>query len=113
MDHYDGVSFYNADGSFNLNDNGVQQTYVLKKLGLEQTNSKPQMIEGLRIYPTDVLTPEDPKRNPIAYTKNTLAIHHFEASHYDGELMEQRIITLHNNREFWDKYCHDIMRYNK
>jgi hypothetical protein len=104
MDHYDGVSFYNSDGSLNLDDNGVQQTTVLDKLGLNHDNTSWQLIDGMRIYPTDVLSPMDYQCNPTAYTKNTLTVHHFDASWFDNDAMRIRNNTLQRNREFWSKY---------
>jgi len=103
--HYDGVSFYKNDGSIYLDDNGVQQTTVLDKLGLRHTNCSWQFIEGMRIYPTDVFSPMDYICNPIAYTHNTLTVHHYDASGFGKRDMSERNTMLQSSRDFWNKYC--------
>ena len=103
-DYYDNVAFYNHDGSLNLDDNGIQQTTVLDQLGLLYENNATQLIDGLRIYPTDVLSPIDYMGNPTAFTKNTYSIHHFEASWLPENQMDSRKIDLLVNSEFYEKY---------
>lgn len=105
MDHYDRVSFYNPDGSLNLDDCGVQQTAVLDKLGLDHGNDSWQLVEGMRIYPTDVLSPMDYMCNPSAYTKNTLAVRHFEASRYDADALNIRQRIVRKNAAFWREHA--------
>ena len=100
---YDRVSFYNPDGSLNLEDCLYYQTLVLKRYGYENIN-KYQMIKGMAIYPTDFFAPMDVYCNPLAYTKNTLSVHHFDASWLDSKDRIQRETNLSEFRKFQMKY---------
>jgi hypothetical protein len=104
LELYDNISFYNDDGSLNLNDCGVHQTPAFDMLGLKHDNQSWQLIEGMRVYPTDVFSPMDYLCNPLAYTKNSLTVHHFDASGYNAGDMIERNEILRRNREFWGKY---------
>ena len=103
-DYYDNISFYMADGSLNLNDNGVHQTAVLNKFGLKH-NHTVQEICNMRIYPVDVLSPVDAYCNPVAFTSNTFAVHHYDATWFDEIDHAKRGIDLHIYRDFWDTYA--------
>jgi hypothetical protein len=100
---YDGVSFYKAGGKLNLTDCTKYQTHVLKKYGFVYAN-RPQMAAGMRIYPTDVLSPMDYLCHPAAYTPNTRAVHHFDASWLDGDDARKREERTRGFRRFFETH---------
>jgi len=100
---YDHLSFYSQDGTLDLTAHMFVQMKVFERHGLISNNSL-QIIEGMRIYPTDVFAPLDDLCNPIAFSKNTLTIHHYIRS-WDKDGIDTRNDTLLRNRDFWNKYC--------
>ncbi len=79
LDIYDKVSFINDDGSLNLTPSPRYQTEYLVSKGLERNNSL-QTIQGMTVYPSDVLCPLNFGSRILSATNNTYAIHHFAAS---------------------------------
>ncbi len=110
FEHYDGVSFYRPDGTLNLDDCGVHQTAVLDRMGLKRCNDSWQMLEGMRVYPTDVLNPTDVLGNPCAYTENTFTVHHYDASWIDDDRASIRRETLKKCKWFWEKYAAGVIK---
>lgn len=102
-DYYNNISFYNQDGTLNQADNLQHQIKVLKSYGYKGKNY-PQLINGLMIYPTDVLCPLDIWGNRLAYTQNTVSIHHFDASWFGVREADKRNKKLHLYKAFWDKH---------
>jgi len=64
------------------------QMNVFEKHGLVRNNSL-QMIDGMRIYPTDVFAPINYVCSPVAFTENTLTVHHYDSS-WDEDHIETR-----------------------
>ena len=83
MKIYDNLSFLNDDGSLNLKTSPQYHTELLHSKGLILNNTL-QEIEGMIIYPTDVLSPYSPCSG-TNITSNTYAIHHYAASWFDDE----------------------------
>ncbi|GHV17439.1 hypothetical protein AGMMS49938_18210 [Fibrobacterales bacterium] len=102
-DYYDRVSFYNEDGTLNQTDCLHHQDCVLKKYGYKNMNI-PQVIEGLIVYPTDVLSPFDVWCNNLSHTKNTVAAHHFDASWLDMEEADLRRTKQRTYNDFWREH---------
>ena len=109
MDCYDEISFFNQDGSLNLNPAPFYQMRALKRYAASFPNQL-QLINELRIYPTDVLAPLDFVGNPLAFTQNTYAMHHYDASWFDEKDATKRSEMLKRVHDFWTKYSHDILR---
>jgi hypothetical protein len=105
-DFYKGYSFTDGSGTLNLQTNGHYQTALLTQNGLSPLN-RLQLLHGLRIYPTDVLSPIDYLGNPLAFTKNTFAIHHYDASWFDITDAVNRNKELCARRAFYNKYFGD------
>jgi hypothetical protein len=103
-DYYEGLSFRNNDGSLNLKTCCFHQTQVFNKYGLSSPPDSWQIIQGMRIYPSDVFSPMDNLLNPIAYTKNTLSVHHYDASWFDKEAMDERSIVLRKHWALWNHH---------
>ena len=82
--HYTGNSYKNTCLYF--------QTDVLNRYGYKQYSNMQQIINGLVVFPTDVLSPMDLDGNILSKTDNSVAIHHFDASWYsenDKSIWEQ------------------------
>jgi hypothetical protein len=102
-DYYERLSFYQKDGTLDLTTSCYHQTAVLREKGLLSDNSSWQIIEGMRVYPMDVFSPFDNIGNPVAYTKNTLTAHHYEASWMEGGRMDWYRDRRQRHRELWSR----------
>ena len=78
-DIYNNISFYNKDGSLNLQPSPAYNTEVLVKHGL-QRNGMLQEVAGITIFPTDYFCPKPSQFGKVRITENTLTIHHYAAS---------------------------------
>jgi hypothetical protein len=88
-DTYEKAAFVSKDGSLNLTTSPQYQTKVLCELGLELNNTM-QVIQGMRIYPSDVLSPLCLITHMRNLTDNTHSIHHFSASWFDDIQREKK-----------------------
>lgn len=88
--YYENRSFLNPDGSYDLTPNPVPITRECIRQGLIQNNTF-QELECITIYPTEYFCPQNYMTGKIVCTKNTYAIHHFNASwHTDKEKLIQK-----------------------
>lgn len=58
-------------------------TDLLEPYGLVRDRTKLQVLAGLTIYPEDWLCPKDERTGLLTRTKNTVSIHHFDASWFE------------------------------
>ena len=79
LDKYATYQFLHADGSLNLKTVVAYTTELLTSKGLEVTNEI-QCVDGVYIYPKEYFGPKD---YDVNVTKNTLTIHHYNASWRD------------------------------
>jgi hypothetical protein len=86
---YDRISFINNDGSLNLTSCPTYQTELFLEAGFKQDDTV-QIIQGVKIYPSDVLSPKDSTYGLCFKTENTYAIHHFTATWFNETQHEQR-----------------------
>jgi hypothetical protein len=109
FEHYSAVPFILPDGSYNYNNNNTMQSYILRKYGMKDENI-PQFMEsiGTRVYPTDVFSPCDYMGNPIAFSKNTLSVHHYAGSWIDADETITRNVKTSAYRDFWERHCGGI-----
>ena len=77
--YYDDRHFIRSDGELDVTTNTKIITSMMKAKGLLCDNTY-QEIDGFAFYPTEFFCPKDPSTGIIAATKNTHAIHHFDAS---------------------------------
>ena len=89
LKHYDGISFYNEDGSLNVTTNVATVTGICLKHGLVQNGSY-QVVEGLALYPCDVFSPVSFETGNLHRTRKTAAIHWFSGSWYTEEEKQHR-----------------------
>lgn len=101
LDYYNDLSFYNSDGSLNTTTNVDTITDLTKRT--YKCNFDGQLLkinDAFTIYPVDYFCPKNNDTGIITLTKNSYAIHHFNASWrkpYYLKLREKR----HN---FYEKY---------
>lgn len=80
LSDYNNIHFVNEKGEFDLTPCPVRNTKKLLEIGL-RPNGSYQEIQGFRFYPRTVLSPKDYCSGRLKYkTKNTIAIHHYNAS---------------------------------
>ncbi len=78
-DMYENINFYNEDGSLNIKPSPYYITEFLEKKGLK-CNNKMQLIDTMRIYPTEYFAAKDYISGKVTKTKNTISIHQYNAS---------------------------------
>lgn len=76
LDDYLDRGFINSDKTYNLTTCPIYQTNILLKYGLKQDNNE-QVIENMRIYPSEVLSPKNSLTGIMNITGNTYSIHHY------------------------------------
>lgn len=76
---YEETAFIKEDGTMNMRTSPSYQTEDLRKMGMGYSN-RVQYIEGMCIYPTEVLSPINIYVGTMEITPNTYAIHHFDGS---------------------------------
>lgn len=80
LDHYDGRSFYNGDGSMDLTPNPAIFAQQAMKFGLELNGQYQEIGDGMRIFPNEVFGGYDVYDMVYTITENTLLVHHYTAS---------------------------------
>lgn len=76
LDHYDGTTYFNEDGTKYTDTNVVLLTKLLESKGLQRNDSK-QTVGDVTVYPRTYFSPYD-YINGINYiTDESAAIHHF------------------------------------
>lgn len=83
-DMYDSISFYNEDGSLNLQPSPYYITDLLTNMGLIRNDSF-QNVGELKIYPTEYFAAKDYETGVLSLTKNTISIHQYNASWQSGK----------------------------
>jgi hypothetical protein len=89
MEIYRKLSFVNEDGALNLIPAPIHQTKLLVSKGLKQDNTL-QKIEGMTVYPSDVLSPLSHETGVVSSTKNTYAVHHYSSTWFDVDMHDAR-----------------------
>ena len=79
---YNNIDFYNSDGSINLTPSPILHTKFLINQGLK-ANNEMQIINGLKIYPTEYFSPMDYETGIINKTEKTYSIHRYNMSWVD------------------------------
>lgn len=79
LEMYSHISFLKEDGSYDCTTNVERITDELRKRGLQAADEF-QTVANVAIYPRDVFSPKSLETGKIALTKNSCAIHHFDAS---------------------------------
>lgn len=82
MDLYDTLSFYNSNGSLNLEPCPAYQSAVLKRHGINMDNTL-QKTEDIMVLSSEYLCPINDGTGVMKLTENTYSVHHFSWSWAD------------------------------
>ena len=82
MKMYEKLVFLNTDGSINYTSGSTYQTEFFRQKGLVFNNTL-QNIQGVTIYPSDVLDPFNVRTQTCSITGNTYSIHHSSNTWFD------------------------------
>lgn len=82
-EYYENSNFLDVNGKWIKKTCVEITTNLLKKQGLKKENNI-QLINNVKIYPTDYFCPIKLGTNKINITSNTFSIHHYSASWYKG-----------------------------
>jgi len=86
LHYYDNRKFIMPDKSFDVTTNVTTITKSLvENYGLKCNNEYQEFEDGLVIYPRDWFSPKDFESTKTSLTKNSVAIHHFNASWWTDE----------------------------
>lgn len=108
LNHYEQSKFILEDGKVNYLTVVTRITNILKNHNLKPTDEL-QVCDDIIIYPPDFFCPKSFDTRKINITKNTVAIHHFDASWMSGSflfnLMRKLIGTEYTFKikSFWKK----------
>lgn len=80
MTDYEHIPFFLSDGSYDLTPCPVRNTTVLIRNGLLCNGTKQLLDGGTLVLPAEYFCPIDNATRILKKTKNTISIHHFDAS---------------------------------
>lgn len=90
MDSYNSLTFLKEDGTPNLIASPELNSVTLSELGIRMDGTK-QEIDGFVFLPPEYLCPKSLIDGVIRKTKNTVSIHHFDASWFSEEGNRQKV----------------------
>lgn len=93
IDAYRNENFINADGSFHMIGCPRVATKLLLEKGLVQ-NGQEQLVDEIKIYPTDYFNPFDSITGKLNKTKNTYSIHWYDASWSNNSVIKRKLSRL-------------------
>ncbi|MCH1948747.1 hypothetical protein MCJ35_05995 [Enterocloster sp. OA13] len=97
LDMYDDLIFDIRCG--NPTASPVYQTQVLSEEGI-QINNTFQRMENVTVYPSEVLSPIGFRRIGSGVTRNTVSIHHYDASWVEDRLKNKENLKKNKDRYF-------------
>lgn len=109
LSYYEGKHFLLPDGNFDLTTNTVSVTALLtQKYNIILNNETQSFPDGLVVYSNDYFCPKSFVDNRVYKTKNTHAIHWFNASWHTKEQadLRKRTIKYHKKQKFYNRVIH-------
>lgn len=82
---------------------GAYRLPVLQRYGYQSSNVLNE-VKNMTIYPTDVMCPQNHNGLPIAFSENTVSIHHFDATWQTEDVVKRREAERFRYEEFHSKY---------
>ena len=79
LDLYKNLHFINSDGTYNLKPCPQYTTELLISLGLHKEDTL-QVIDNMKIYPSEYFCPMLLSRGKAEITNNTVSIHHYDGT---------------------------------
>ena len=104
MQRYRNMNFINIDGSMNETVSPVFQTQDLFQLGLQYGNYL-QSVNGLTVYPVEVLSPKSVVTHELDISKYSYTIHHYDGSWVSGERLKCIKIREENVKKLQGLFC--------
>lgn len=89
MQRYKTMNFVKEDGTFDETISPVYQTQDLFRLGMKYGNCL-QVVEGLTIYPIEVLSPQNINTGERCITEYSYTLHHYDGSWVSGEHLKRK-----------------------
>ncbi len=80
INEYNGIQFYNQDGSINFSTNVTKLTDILTKKGLIRNNKKQYLEDGIVVFPKEYFSPYDYINCNLETTGNSYCIHYYYVS---------------------------------
>ena len=100
ISHYTDRHFLLPDGRFDLTTNTVSVTnLMIQKYNLDLDNKTQVLSDGLAVYSNDYFCPKSFTDNRVYKTKNTHAIHWFNASWHTKEQEDERKRNVKHNKK--------------
>ena len=96
MQAYSSISFINNDGTLNLTPGPVYQTEYMRSKGLVYNNTL-QQVQGMTVYPTDVMSPSGYAADELDITDNTYSVHHYATTWFDDAQQDKKNRLIKNN----------------
>ena len=109
ISHYKDRHFLLPDGNFDLTTNTVSVTALLtQKYNIILNNETQSFPDGLVVYSNDYFCPKRFVDDRVYKTKNTHAIHWFNASWHTKEQadLRKRTIKYHKKQKFYNRVIH-------
>lgn len=101
IDGYDQSSFYNEDGTLNLNTVVPRTSAVLRQHGLDDKGGDEiQFVAGVYIYPIEYFNPYDDATGRLNITENTRSIRWYSKSWLDKKTVLRSKLTKPFHRLF-------------
>ena len=99
INYYESQHFLSNNGTENVKTIVTIVTNILIESGFKKRKKGLQKIDGINIYPEDYFCPLNYETGELKISKNSVAIHHYEASwHSNLEKLIHRLSQI-NNRE--------------
>lgn len=95
MQRYKSMNFVKRDETFDETISPVYQTEDLFRLGMKYGNCL-QLVEGLTIYPIEVLSPQNINTGERCITEYSYTLHHYDGSWVGGEHLKRKRIREEN-----------------
>ncbi len=107
MKQYETLSFFNENREPNPTPCPITETAVLKKHGLQQTDSVQTLENSVVVFPWEYFDPMDRDFGKIKKTRNTYSIHHYSALWKSEEEQKKRKEWVeYNKKERLDSIKH-------
>lgn len=103
MRRYKKMKFIKENGSLNEVPCPIYLTEDLRKIGMKHGPGF-QRIEGLSIYPIEVLSPKNPSTGEYLPTLNSYTIHHYDGSWVDKELQSENVERMRKKKRIKDMF---------
>ena len=96
FEDYNGITFFNSDGSYNEEPCPVRNTRIFEKHGLIRADKMQILDEDICILPREYMAPLDYWAHTFNVTNNTISIHWYSASWMTKDAQSIRMQNINN-----------------